>query len=299
MWFLKIIFFVPKFAPNLLILQLAGVNPIESEIDIRKLLFLGCLLTEPKMTFVVKSLFQSTATSCFESLSQLSQYIKSIGVLPSICHTLCKYNLFTYFETWFHISVFPCYEEWKPIVYREVSNSEMNKWIEYCVSHLNLHLAKACMDNTPPQQFWSFTDQYPDLVRHFHVQVILLSNLVLNAGMPWLSDTDGWKCFICKKGVEDASHFLFDCISFSENFTIIWSNLKTTLPNANPLESNFMFGFLSKLRSKHKAMFLLGGLSLPFDSKTTTIVKRFVSTAVGNIYKLRSDKLRDLEAPLL
>ena len=96
--------------------------------------------------------------------------IKSVGVLPSICDTLCKYNLFTYFETWFHNSVFPCYEEWKSIVCREVRNSEMNKWTEYCVSHPDLHLAKACIDNIPRQQFWSLTDQYPDLPRNLHVQ---------------------------------------------------------------------------------------------------------------------------------
>ena len=86
-------FFVPKFALNLLILQLAGLNSIESEIDIRKLLFLGRLLTEPKITFVVKSLLQFRATSYFDP------NIKSTGVLPSICDTLCKYNLFAYFET--------------------------------------------------------------------------------------------------------------------------------------------------------------------------------------------------------
>ena len=65
MWFLKIIFFVPKFAPNLLILQLVGLNSVEPEINIRKLLVLGHLLTEPKMTFVVKSLFQSRVNWCF------------------------------------------------------------------------------------------------------------------------------------------------------------------------------------------------------------------------------------------
>ena len=171
----------------------------------------------------------------------------------------------------------------------------MNRWTEYCVSYPNLHLAKACIDNIPPQQFWSVTDQYPDLVRHLYVQVRLLGNLGLNAGEPWLSDTDGRKCFICKIGVEDAGHFFFDCMFFRENFTILWSNLKTTLFNANPLGSNFMFSFLVNLDGKHKTMFLLGGLSLPFDSKTTTIVKRFVSTAVGKIYKIRSSKLRDLE----
>ena len=112
------------------------------------------------MTFVVKSIFQSRATSYFDP------NIKSVGVLPSICDTLCKYNLFTYFETWFHNSSFSCYEEWKSIVYREVRNSELKKnWTEYCVSHPNLHLAKACIDTIPPQQFWSLIDQYPDLRR--------------------------------------------------------------------------------------------------------------------------------------
>ena len=41
----------------------------------------------------------------------------------------------------------------------------MNRWADYCVSHPNLHLAKVCIDNTPPQQFWSLTDPYRDLVR--------------------------------------------------------------------------------------------------------------------------------------
>ena len=107
------------------------------------------------------------------------------------------------------------------IVYREVRNSEMNKWTEYCVSHSTQHLTKAYIDNIPPQQFWSLTDQYHDLVRHLHVQVRLMGNLGLNAEVPWLSDTDGRKCFICKNGVEDAGHFFFDCMSFRENFTIL------------------------------------------------------------------------------
>ena len=126
-----------------------------------------------------------------------------------------------------------------------------------------------------------------------------MGNLGLDAWVPWLSDTDGRKCFICKHSVEDAGHFFFDCMSFRENFKILWSDLKTTLFNANSLENNFMSSFLVNLDGKHKTMFLLGGLSLPFDSKITSIVKRFVSTAVGKIYKLRSNKLRDPEAPWL
>ena len=160
------------------------------------------------MTSVAESIFQSRATSYFDP------NIESIGVLPSICDTLYKYNLFTYFETWFHNSIFPCYEEWKSIVYHEVRNSEMKKkWTECCVSHPNLHLAKACIDTIPPEQFWSLIDQYHNLVRHLHVQVRLVGNLGLSAGVPWLSDTDGRKCFICKNGVEETGHFFFDCMS--------------------------------------------------------------------------------------
>ena len=39
-WFLKNIFYVPNFAPIRLILKLSGLNSIESEIVLRKLLFL-------------------------------------------------------------------------------------------------------------------------------------------------------------------------------------------------------------------------------------------------------------------
>ena len=82
MWFLKIMYFVPKFVPNLLTLHLAGLHPIDFKTEIRTLLFSGCLSTERKMTFVNNSLFQTRATSYFDS------NIKSVGVLPSICDTL-------------------------------------------------------------------------------------------------------------------------------------------------------------------------------------------------------------------
>ena len=55
-WFLKIIFYVPKFALNLLPQRLSGLDSIESKIAIRKLLFLVCLITEPKMAQSVRKL---------------------------------------------------------------------------------------------------------------------------------------------------------------------------------------------------------------------------------------------------
>ena len=49
-WFLKNIFYVPNFAPIRPIPKLSGLNSIESEIALRKLLFLGRMITENKLT---------------------------------------------------------------------------------------------------------------------------------------------------------------------------------------------------------------------------------------------------------
>ena len=57
-WFLKNVFYVPKFASRQLLLKLSGLRSIESEIALRKLLLLGCLLTEDKMAPVVRNLFE-------------------------------------------------------------------------------------------------------------------------------------------------------------------------------------------------------------------------------------------------
>ena len=57
MWFLKNLFFVPKFTPKHLLLKLSELNSVESEIALRKFLFLGSLITETKMAPVVRKLF--------------------------------------------------------------------------------------------------------------------------------------------------------------------------------------------------------------------------------------------------
>ena len=64
-WFLENVFYVPTFAPGLLLLKISNLNSMESEIDLKKLLFLGRLITEPNMSAVVKGLFRSRAASFF------------------------------------------------------------------------------------------------------------------------------------------------------------------------------------------------------------------------------------------
>ena len=135
-WFLMIIFHVPKFAPNLLLQRLSGLNSIESEIALKKLLFLGRLITEPKMAQSLRSLFMSRAESYFDAS------LTSVGVLPSIIEALNEYNLVHIFVSWFHDSTFPTYSNWKWIVKTEVINFEDNAWADYCVNHPGMHIAR-------------------------------------------------------------------------------------------------------------------------------------------------------------
>ena len=74
--------------------MLSCLNSVESEIEVRKLLLLGRLINEPKMSPAVKSFFDSRTKSLFDS------DITSLGVLPSIAEALHKYELFHYFENW-------------------------------------------------------------------------------------------------------------------------------------------------------------------------------------------------------
>ena len=96
LWCLKNLFFVPKFTPRHLLLKLSGLNSVESEIALRKFLFLGRLITETKMASIVCEFFDTRANSFFDTS------IDSLGVLPSICDALKKYGLFCYFDQWVH-----------------------------------------------------------------------------------------------------------------------------------------------------------------------------------------------------
>ena len=180
-WFFKKLFYVPDFAPRALLLRLAELNSIEAEIDMRKLLFLGRLVTEPKMAPSLRNLRRSRTESLFD------KDVKSIGILLSICETLNKYDLFNYFEIWFNSSTFPTYGNLKSIVKYKVRDLESRLWLEFCSGHPNMHVALACLENVSPSKFWSLADLYPNLVSRLHTQVRLMGNLCLNGGIPWLS----------------------------------------------------------------------------------------------------------------
>ena len=79
LWFLKYIFYLPSFTHSTLVLRITGLNSIESEIDVKRLSFLGRLITQPKRSVAVRTLFQSRTESFFDV------NIISVGVVSCIC----------------------------------------------------------------------------------------------------------------------------------------------------------------------------------------------------------------------
>ena len=126
-----------------------------------------------------------------------------------------------------------------------------------------------------------------------------MGNCGLNGGIPRLSNTDGAHCLFYKEGIEDFSHFFFDCLEFKDDFESVWANLNRKIFSSNSIDGAQIANFINSLERQQKALLLLGGLRLPFDQATTTLTTRFLSTAVSKIYHSRLERLRELQAPWL
>ena len=126
-----------------------------------------------------------------------------------------------------------------------------------------------------------------------------MDNLCVNGGIPLLFKTEVSLCFICKENTETVYHHFIECSSFRGNYNSLWSNLKAKIINFNQTDGITMSDFITSLDPHKKVLLLLGGLSLPFDDASVVIIKIFVASAIGNIHKLRTAKLGELEAPWL
>ena len=90
-------------------------------------------------------------------------------------------------------------------------------------------------ENVSPFRFWSLANQFPDLVSRMYVQVRLMGNFGLNGSLPWLQNTDGAICFICKDDIESVTYFFLDCSYFRNNFESLWDKLKIKIATSTPL----------------------------------------------------------------
>ena len=126
-----------------------------------------------------------------------------------------------------------------------------------------------------------------------------MGQIGLSGGIPWPHDMDGAFCFVCKQDVESVTHFFLDCNYFKQNFLALSRNLKLKITVSNQADGADICQFIDNLDHHHRVLLLLKGLCLPFNNVTNTLIKRFIATAVGNIHKLRQERLCKLKAPWL
>ena len=111
-----------------------------------------------------------------------------------------------------------------------------------------MQIARSCLAYVTPFHFWSLADHFPDLVSRLHVQVRLMGQFGLSGGIPWLRDSDGAFCFVCKQDVESVTHFLVDC-----SFISLWRNLKLKITVSNQGDRVNICQFIDNLDPHHMA----------------------------------------------
>ena len=123
-----------------------------------------------------------------------------------------------------------------------------------------------------------------------------MSNFGFNGCILWLQNTDGAICFICKQETGSVTHFLLDFSYFRNNFDSLWNKLTLKIAQSNQTDGIYIWNFIKNLDRNNKVLLLLGGLALPLDGKTNIQINRLISAAVGKIFKLRQERLREVEA---
>ena len=68
---------------------------------------------------------------------------------------------------------------------------KITRSLRYVPCYPNLDIARNCLANTSPWQFWSISEFYLHLIEHLH---LLKGNFGLNGGVLWFTNTDGqWR----------------------------------------------------------------------------------------------------------
>ena len=127
-----------------------------------------------------------------------------------------------------------------------------------------------------------------------------MCNFGFNGGAPWLRDTDGANCFICKHTVYDNSHLILNSPSFKDYLALLWHKLKVKVHKSIPVDGSLISNFVENLDQHRTMLNLLGCLPLPFDQMTVHTIRSLINSAVEKSTTfVLNERLRELGAPWL
>ena len=88
-----------------------------------------------------------------------------------------------------------------------------------------------------------------------------MGNFGLNGSLPWLQNTDGAICFICKENIESVMHLFLDCSYFRNDFESLWNKLKFKIAGSNPTDGAYICNFIKNLDGHSNVPLLSGACS--------------------------------------
>ena len=150
----------------------------------------------------------------------------------------------------------------------------------------------SCMTNN---EFWEIVDRTPYLAFKRNLQIQLMGNFGLQYGASWLRKSGSSTHLLCKDGnMEDIFHFLFACPKLEDEWATFWHILKEKVSDSDYLEKNTLLHFIENLDKLTTARLLLGGLSLPFNSRIADFLNKFVAVSIRKIYRIRKNMIREV-----
>ena len=184
---------------------------------------------------------------------------------------------------------------WKNI--SDLDNPDWDVFIEEIPKWLSL---AESLREAGVRGYWKSVPSFPGIRTKKYLQLRLLIG-----GFGLAIDTGTWKGLprdervspLCNTMPETVCHFLLECRELSDCRGVLWDNLRIVVAENNPTDAYAIVSFIENLDSSCKAPFLLDGLALPFDSRLCLLIDRFIAVAVSKLYRVRLERLNELQQP--
>lgn len=204
---------LPKSTSTDVTLSLIGLNPIESEIDYKKLVFLGQLCRLPG-AHRVKEIFIHRLVHFNESPA------KKLGFLPDIYRILNKYSITHILDEYKQTGSFPNKLSWKKLVRKKINALYRDELLTRISTSEPVSRISKVHANIPlcPHVFWIFCKECPRYKKYVYVAVRLIGLMFCGK---WSS-----MCQRCgEKSSSPTDHILLFCPSNNAFRSVLWRKL--------------------------------------------------------------------------
>lgn len=166
---------LPKRTRTDIAFGLLGVKPIEFEIDIRKLTFLGQLCRLPSQN-IHKQIFNQRLVSYTYATGV------RFGLVPDIMHILDKYSLNHVLQDYLQTGHFMSKCAWKDLIKTKINSCVATEWQERILHDNNLCQFAMIHDTYEPCKFWTFSKSNSKYLKYSQICVKLIALLFTESG---------------------------------------------------------------------------------------------------------------------